>query len=269
MTDEFEVVVSRRIDLTEEETSRASRAWWDLNAAEYLGEHGDFLGDAHFIWCPEGVDEAEAQLLGPVRGKRILEVGCGAAQCARWLAGQGADVVAFDISVGQLAMGKILDGRTGISVRTVAADAVAVPFADGSFDIACSAFGGLPFVADAGLALREIARVLRPGGLLVFSVTHPIRWAFPDDPTPSGYAINHSYFDRTPYVEMDGDGTPNYVEHHRTMGDWVRAITSAGFIIDDLVEPEWPATNTNTWGGWGPDRSRLIPGTTIWTTHLS
>jgi ubiquinone/menaquinone biosynthesis C-methylase UbiE len=265
---EYESIISRRIELSEEQTSRASRTWWDANAGDYLDEHGGFLGDDRFVWCPEGIDEAEAALLGPVRGKRVLEVGCGAAQCSRWLTRQGADVVAFDISVGQLVQGRTLDRRTGVAVRTVAADAVAIPFADNTFDIVCSAFGGLPFVADAATALGEIARVLRPGGLLVFSVTHPIRWAFPDDPTPTGYSITHSYFDRTPYVEVDEAGTPVYVEHHRTIGDWVRALTSAGFVIDDLHEPEWPATNDQVWGGWGPDRGRLIPGTAIWTTHL-
>jgi ubiquinone/menaquinone biosynthesis C-methylase UbiE len=261
------VVEPRRVELTEPETSQASRTYWDSAAEEYLEEHGAFLGDDRFIWCPEGIDEAAAQLLGPVRGKRVLEVGCGAAQCSRWLSQQGANVVAFDISVEQLRVGRQLDRRTGTAVRTVAADAVAIPFKTSAFDIACSAFGALPFVADAEAALREIARTLKPGGLLVFSVTHPIRWSMPDDPTPAGLRITQSYFDRTPYVEVDGEGTPIYAEHHRTTGDWIRALTGAGFVIDDLLEPEWPAGNTQTWGGWGPDRGRLVPGTAIWSAH--
>jgi SAM-dependent methyltransferase len=264
---EQDSVVSRRVPLTGVQTAAASRAWWDANADEYLAEHGEFLGDARFVWCPEGVDEADAQLLGPVRGKRILEIGCGAAQCSRWLAGQGAEVVGFDIAENQLRVARELDRRTGVSVRTVVADAEAIPFADGSFDLACSAFGALPFVAEATRALAEVARVLRPGGRLVFSVTHPIRWAMPDDPSPAGLRITGSYFDRTPYVELDSAGTPVYVEHHRTLGDWVRALTSAGFVIDDLVEPEWPAGHDRVWGGWGPDRGRLVPGTAIWLGH--
>jgi len=255
------------VELTEPETSKASRVYWDSAAAEYLAEHGEFLGDDRFIWCPEGVDEAAAQLLGPVRGRRILEVGCGAAQCSRWLVGQAAKVVAFDISVEQLRIGQQLDRRTGTAVRTVAADAVAIPFKDETFDIACSAFGALPFVADAESALKEIARTLKPGGLLVFSVTHPIRWSMPDDPTPAGLRITQSYFDRTPYVEVDGQGTPVYAEHHRTTGDWIRALTGAGLVVDDLLEPEWPAGNDQVWGGWGPDRGRLVPGTAIWSAH--
>jgi len=261
------VVEPQRVELSEAETSRASRIYWDSAADEYLEEHGEFLGDDRFVWCPEGVDEADAQLLGPVRGKRILEVGCGAAQCSRWLVGQGADVVAFDIAVEQLRVGKELDRRTSTAVRTVAADVTAIPFRSETFDIACSAFGALPFVADAEAALREIARTLKPKGRLVFSVTHPIRWSLPDDPTPAGLRITQSYFDRTPYVEVDDHGTPVYAEHHRTTGDWIRALTGAGLVVDDLLEPEWPAGHHQVWGGWGPDRGALIPGTAIWTTH--
>src|ERR1700722_11489923 len=81
---------------------RANRSWWDANADEYQAEHGGYLGDARFLWCPEGLYEDEARLLGPVAGRAVLEVGCGAAQCARWLANQGAQVTGFDLSMRQL-----------------------------------------------------------------------------------------------------------------------------------------------------------------------
>ena len=166
-----------------------------------------------------------------------------------------AGAVAFRHPLSRTApIAKDLDARTGTSVRTVAADAVALPYADSTFDIACSAFGALPFVADVGTAFRELHRVLKPGGLLVFSVTHPFRWTMPDDPSPAGLRITHSYFDRTPYVEVDDSGTPVYAEHHRTTGDWIRELTGAGFVVDDLLEPEWPAGHELVWGGWGPER---------------
>src|ERR1700688_4494166 len=91
-----DLVGRRAVD--HEETLWANRAWWDANADEYQAEHGDYLGDDRFLWCPEGVYEDEVGLLGEVRGRRVLEVGCGAAQCARWLTGQGALPVAFDLS---------------------------------------------------------------------------------------------------------------------------------------------------------------------------
>jgi hypothetical protein len=73
----------------------------------------------------------------------------------------------------------------------------------------------------------------------------------------------HSYFDRRPYVEQDERGRATYVEHHRTLGDRVREVTAAGLRLVDVVEPEWPAENTRTWGGWSPLRGRVVPGTAI------
>lgn len=270
------------------ESSRANRRWWDRNADDYQVEHGDFLGDARFVWGPEGLDEAEAGLLGPASGlkdKDVLEIGAGAAQCSRWLAAQGARPVALDLSFRQLQHARRIDeeeppaharaaGAAGAVplvppvplvplVSLVQADAGALPFADGSFDLAVSAYGALPFIADTARVQREVRRVLRPGGRWVFSVTHPVRWAFPDEPGPEGLMAVASYFDRTPYVEEDDRRIAVYVEHHRTLGDRVREIAAAGLRLVDLVEPEWPEWNDQEWGGWSPLRGRLLPGTAI------
>jgi SAM-dependent methyltransferase len=246
------------------ESARANRLWWDAEAGAYQAEHGDFLGDADFVWCPEGLREADARLLGDVRGRDVLEIGCGAAQCSRWLVAAGARATAFDLSAGQLREARRLDARTGTRVdRLVQADAQRLPFADGSFDVVCSAFGGIPFVADSAAVMAEVARVLRPGGRFAFSVTHPTRWVFPDDPGPGGLIVAQSYFDRTPYVEVDETGTASYVEHHRTLGDRVRELVAAGLVLTDLVEPEWPPGHQREWGQWSPLRGRLLPGTAI------
>ncbi|MEU4543311.1 class I SAM-dependent methyltransferase [Nonomuraea dietziae] len=246
-------------------SSRANRFWWDGNADEYQVEHGDFLRDSGFIWCPEGVDEAEARLLGDVAGKDVLEIGCGAAQCARWLSGQGARVAAFDISHRQLRHSQRLDLDTGLRVPVVQADAESLPFATAGFDLACSAFGALPFVAEPLRVFLEVRRVLRPGGLFVFSVSHPIRWAFPDDPGERGLTSDRSYFDRTPYEERDDEGRPTYVEHHRTMGDWISLVVASGLTVRGLLEPEWPRGHDRVWGGWSPLRGRHLPGTAIFS----
>jgi SAM-dependent methyltransferase len=249
------------------ESVAANSAWWDADADDYHVEHGDFLGVADFVWCPESLREADARLLGDVEGKDVLEVGCGSAPCSRWLAIQGARVTAFDLSAGMLRYAAAAGEATGIDLPLVRANAERLPFASESFDIACSAFGAIPFVTDLAGTFREVARVLRPGGSWVFAVTHPMRWIFPDDPGPNGLRVTGSYFDRTPYVEVDADGHATYVEYHRTLGDFVRALAAAGLTITDLVEPEWPEELTEVWGQWSPLRGDLFPGTAIFLTR--
>jgi SAM-dependent methyltransferase len=245
------------------ESARANRGWWDGRAPDYLAEHGGFLGVADFVWGPEGLTEAEAHLLGDVAGRRVLEVGSGAAQCSRWLRSVGAEPVALDLSAGMLAQGAALGRTDGLVVPMVQGDAAALPFRDASFDLACSAYGAVPFVADSAAIMSEVARVLRPGGRWVFSTTHPFRWCFRDDPGPGGLVVESSYFDRRAYVEQDDAGHATYVEHHRTMGDRVREIVAAGMCVVDIVEPVWPDGHEQAWAQWSPMRGRLIPGTVI------
>jgi len=259
--------VTRR-EATPAEARRASRYWWDSDADEYQATHGGFLGEVDLVWCPEGLREADARLLGDVSGKRVIEVGCGAASGSRWLARAGADAVGVDLSAGMLRHARAAADRTSVPVPLVLADAAALPFPAGTFDVAFTAFGAVPFVADSGRVMREVARVLRPGGRWVFSITHPMRWIFLDDPGEGGLVAVHSYFDRRPYVEHDANGTPTYVEQHRTLGDRIRELVAAGFVLRDLVEPEWPDGHERIWGQWSPLRGRLFPGTAIFVTEL-
>ncbi len=253
-------------EIGDTEAEAANRADWDAEADEYQREHGAFLGDTSFIWCPEGLDEATAHLLGDVSGRRALDLGCGAAQCARWLRLNGATAIGLDLSFRQLQHSHRIDADTDLAVPVVCGSARRLPFADASFEVVASAFGALPFVVEIVQAVTEVTRVLSSGGLFAFSVVHPVRRMFPDDPSRDGLTITRSYFDRSSYVEVGPDGTPSYVEPHHTMGDWVGAIEASGLRLQRLVEPTWPAGHDRVWGGWGPVRGSLLPGTAIFVT---
>ena len=255
------------------ETATANRTWWDAEAPGYHAEHGAFLGDTDFVWGPERLREEEAGLLGDTAGRDVLEIGAGSGQCSRWLAGRAARVVATDLSAGMVATGLRVNAELPADAATrvpfVQCDGRSLPFADASFDVVFTAYGVIPFVADSDVVMTEAARVLRPGGRFVFSTTHPVRWAFPDDPGARGLTVMQSYFDRTPYVEQDASGRATYVEHHRTLGDRVREIAAAGLRLIDVVEPEWPEGHDEPWGGWSPLRGRVLPGTAVFVCERS
>lgn len=263
-----------RFTVSGPESTRANRAWWDGEADEYLAEHGAFLGDAELVWGPEGWTEAELRILGPegcLDGRDVLEFGSGAAQAGRWCAGQGARVVATDLSLGMLRQGAHIDdtrraasvpNHTGLALAQC--DASCLPFADEAFDVVFSAFGAVPFIADTAALMRELARVTKPGGLVAFSTTHPLRWTLPDVPDESGLLVTYSYFDTTPYAEARGERVL-YAEHHRTLEARVAELLGAGLVLEQLRELPWKESNNQTWGGWSPLRGNLVPGTLVLT----
>jgi SAM-dependent methyltransferase len=262
-------VTAHRRAADEVESRRANGADWDRYSDEYQATHGEFLGDVGFLWGPEGLTEAEAGILGEVADKDVLEVGSGAGQCSRWVRSRGGRAYGLDLSHRQLQHSRRIDEITGVDVPSVRGTATHLPFADGSFDVVFSSFGALQFVADIATAVQETARVLRPGGRFAFSITHPTRWMFPDDPSEEGLTATQSYWDRTPYVEVDDEtGATSYVEHHRTLGDWVHLLAGAGFRLTTLLEPQWPDDHDRPWGGWSRVRGRLTPGTAVFGADL-
>jgi len=128
---------------------------------------------------------------------------------------------------------------------------------DTGFDIACSVYA-LGFVEDVRTAFREVDRVLSPGGLFAFSWMSPF-YAITEE---RGLLVKRSYFDRSPIVFKEGHETE--VDFHRTYGDWHRALTDAGFIVTDIVEPE-PLPRESTYSDvFALSKIQMIPGTTIW-----
>ena len=260
-----------RATVSAREAAHANRSWWDANASSYYAEHGSFLGDAELVWGPEGWTESDLHLLGDVSGLDVLEVGAGAAQGSRHLAGLGARVVASDLSAGMLATAVAIDAaRAGAPVAgprpvpLVQCDGCVLPFADASFDVVFTAYGVLPFVVGGQRFFDEAARVLRPGGRLVAAEPHPIRWCFPDAPGHEGLTVTIPYWDEEAYTERDPAGRLVYAETHPTLESRVTQIVAAGLRVVELREPRWPQRNPQTWGGWSPLRGEYLPGTVIW-----
>lgn len=260
----------RPSDTSDSAHTRANRHWWDQESDSYYDEHGEFLGDTDLIWGPEGWSEDRLRVFGDpgeLVDLDVLEIGAGAAQGGRWMSTRAATVVATDLSAGMLARAVVLSERAEVRVPLIQCDGAVLPFADACFDLVFTAYGVVPFVPNSQAVMDEAARVLRPGGRFVFSTTHPIRWAFPDEPGPEGLVADRPYFDRTPYVEVDENGRTLYAEHHRTMGDRVRELHAAGLVLEDLIEPEWPEDNLAVWGGWSPTRGEILPGTAIFVAR--
>jgi SAM-dependent methyltransferase len=253
----------RRIPVDGAVGDAATRSWWNAEADAYQAEHEDALGAVSWSWGPEGWTDDDLHLLRARPGDRVLELGCGAGAGARALVARGVHAVGLDISHRMLQHSRRLDEQAGVAVPVVEASAAGLPFRPGTFDLVATSYGALPFVAEADQVLTEIARVLTPGGRAVLAVTHPFRWSFLDDPGQSGLTAVRSYFDRTPYAEVDDRGRVVYVEHHRTVGDWVALLVAAGLVVQQLVEPTWNPENDRTWGGWSPLRGSLFPGTLI------
>ena len=105
-------------------------------------------------------------LLGDLAGARVLDIGCGDGALVRALAARGAMAVGVDPDPAMLTAARQRDAEANIFANFLEARAESLPFPDASFDVAV-AVTVLCFVPDAKAAVREMARVLRPGGRLV------------------------------------------------------------------------------------------------------
>lgn len=239
----------------------ANREAWNSYAEEYQAAWHEAL-DNDVFWGPGIPGESRLRLLGDVRGKDVLEIGCGGGQAGVHLATLGARVTALDVAPRQLEHGRELARRRGVEVRFMEASAddfSALP--DASFDVAFSSYA-MGFVEDATKAFREAFRVLRPGGTYAFSWGSPIHMSTSLDENGRVW-FDRAYFDPAPHVDTDHHGT--VMSFHRTYGDWHRALVDAGLVVTDLVEPQAEEGRTGAWRGIFPlEKIRQVPGTTIW-----
>lgn len=243
---------------------RANKDHWDRDAADYQRRHHAMLaGDVR--WGPSMPREADLHILGDVRGKDVLELGCGGGQGIVHVKRQGARRCAgLDLSEGQVAHAREHAKEEGVDVEFVVGTAADLSaFKARSFDVVFSAYA-LGFVPDLGAAFAEAHRVLRKGGTFAFSWGSPmwqiLEW---DDRVPPRIEVAHSYFDRKDHRDP-GDNAGPWTEFRRTYGDYVGLLRCVGFELTDIVEPK-PVGKAQFWPGAYPLKViSKVPATTIW-----
>ena len=142
------------------------RAMFDRIAGVYDVMNSVMTAGLHHQWRSRAVDLAR---VGP--GSRALDVATGTGDLAIELASRGADVVGSDFSEGMLERARV----KSTAVRWEQGNAQALTYADDSFDACTVGFGARNF-SDLALGLREMTRVVRPGGrVVVLEITTPTR----------------------------------------------------------------------------------------------
>ena len=241
-----------------------NRVTWDAAAAEYVANGERSWATDEFTWGVWGVPEAELRALPEeIAGKDVIELGCGTAYISAWLARRGARVVGIDNSPKQLETARRLQQEHDLEFPLLLGNAEEVPYPDASFDLAISEYGAAIW-ADPHRWIPEAARLLRPGGELVF-LGNGVFWVLTvpehDGEGPTTDRLLRPYFDMHRFEWPDDDG----VEFHLGYGDWIRLLRSSGFEVLDLIEVRPPEGATTNQGElWDLDWSRRWPSEEIW-----
>ena len=205
---------------------------WDIYSAEYQRNAGLDTTSAHY--GPDIPTEADLRLLGDLRGKRVLDLGCGGAQCSVSFARAGATAIGVDVSAEQLAAARRLCEAEEVRVELRQGDMADLAFlrAD-SIDVAFSSYA-FQYVEDLGRVFRQVHRVLKVGAPLVFSLPHPAWFMIHEDAQP--VSVARSYFDRR--AEHYDWGGIEFTAYHHTFADLYMGLTRASYRVDLILEPE-------------------------------
>lgn len=217
--------------------SQRSASYWDGISDRYHTETRISCADFHYGPLLPGEREL-GFLPADTRGMRCLELGCGGAQNSIWLARNGADCTAVDISSRQLAVASRLARGEGVCLHLVRADLDGLPFLlRGAFDLVHSSYA-LPFVDDPGGVVRVAAAVLRPGGRLLLSTAHPVfagEWLQVDDAEEGMFLPDyfHPPLDQRQLAETGARDRCRAVPLSTVFG-W---IVDSGLIVTRFAEP--------------------------------
>lgn len=222
--------------------ARKNKALWEKTSDSYDELHADSLaGQKALSWGLWRIPEDELQMLGDVAGKDVLEFGCGAARWSIALTQLGARPVGLDLSSQQLKHARRLMAEAGVNFPLIEASAEAVPLPDASFDLVFCDWGAMTF-CDPHLTIPEAARLLREGGLLVFSTAAPIQsLCYNSETDHTDRELRRDYFGLT-RLEWEDE-----VDFQLPYGEWIRLFRQHGLMVEDLVETRPPVGATSTY----------------------
>ncbi|WP_376098528.1 class I SAM-dependent methyltransferase [Roseomonas sp. CCTCC AB2023176] len=176
-------------------------------------------------------------MLPPTRGLRVVDLGCGFGWFARWAAAEGAArVLGLDLSENMLARARAETEDAAVEYARADLDALDLP--EAAFDLAYSSLA-FHYVKDFGRLAGVIARALVPGGMLVFSIEHPIYMAS----SRPGWMTAEDGRCTWPVDGYAREGrrvtdwlAPGVVKHHRRLGTTLNTLVGAGLAIHRVEE---------------------------------
>ena len=242
-----------------------NRAYWDeVNAPRYVESGRRSWATDEISWGIFGVPERELHALpSDVRGMDVVELGCGTAYFGSWLARRGARVTGIDNSAEQLKTARQLQDEHNLHFPLIHGNAETTGLPDASFDLAISEYG-VSIWADPYRWIPEAARILRPGGELVF-LTNGTLWILtvPDteDEGPAAERLLRPYFGMHRFEWPDDPG----VEFHLGIGDWIRLLRANGCEVLDFIEVQAPeGAKASAHALVDPEWARKWPAEQIW-----
>jgi SAM-dependent methyltransferase len=239
-----------------------NREAWDSFAERYAGPGRAQWEANQPAWSIYSVPEADVGMLPPsVDGLDVIELGCGTAYVSSWLARRAARPVGIDNSPAQLETARQLQAEFGVEFPLYLGNAEQTPFPDESFDLAISEYGASIW-CDPYLWIPEAARILRPGGQLVFLVNGAILMLCAPDAEnePATDRLLRDYFGMHRFEWPDDPS----VEFHLGYGDMIRLLRRCGFEVQDMIEVRPRADATTSYPYAPVEWARRWPAEEVW-----
>ncbi|HEY5317048.1 MAG TPA: class I SAM-dependent methyltransferase [Solirubrobacteraceae bacterium] len=219
-----------------------NRESWDGWAPEYEETGRRSWAREEPSWGEWSVPESQLHVLpDELAGLDVIELGCGTGYVSAWLARRGARPVGIDNSEAQLRTARALQREFGVAFPLMHANAEEVPLPDGGFDLAISEYGASIW-CDPYRWIPEAARLLRPGGRLIFLVNGVLAMlTMPDEENgAAGERLLRPYFGMHRFEWADDDA----VEFHLPHGEMVALLGRSGFALEELLEVRPPEGST-------------------------